>query len=245
MSNTSGSSFNIGKEARDLLYKDFAYQPPVRFDYRSLNWSSDVSGKVKLIAPGLSTLFSFTIPDYGRVELQYENPFVGIAGGIGLIRNSSNTYDPVANLSGVVGIGGSSLFTIGADLAADIATGAFDKFNAGLGFNGAFSTASLSLDKLDTLKASWYHMVNPLTNTALGAELKHSFSTNDTALAVGARHAFLPSTLAKARVSTHGSVGVVIQQGFWQKIFMSISGEVDFVGMNKSPTIGLSLAVRL
>ncbi|CAL9031212.1 unnamed protein product [Prunus brigantina] len=75
-------------------------------------------------------------------------------------------------------------------------------------------------------------MVNPLTNTALGAELKHSFSTNDTALAVGARHAFLPSTLAKARVSTHGSVAVVIQQGFWQKIFMSISGEVDFVGMN-------------
>ncbi|PQQ05283.1 mitochondrial outer membrane protein porin of 36 kDa [Prunus yedoensis var. nudiflora] len=100
----------------------------------------------------VNTLFSFTLPDYGRVELQYENPFVGIAGGIGLIRNSSNTYDPVANLSGVVGIGGSSLFTIGADLAADIATGAFDKFKAGLGFNGAFSTASLSLDKLDTLK---------------------------------------------------------------------------------------------
>ncbi|TQD75062.1 hypothetical protein C1H46_039431 [Malus baccata] len=84
-------------------------------------------------------------------------------------------------------------------------------------------------------------MVNPLSNTALGAELKHSFPINDTALTIGAQHAFLPSTVAKARVSTHGNVGVLIRQ----KVFLSISGEVDFRGVKRSPNFGLSLCVRL
>ncbi|KAM1679125.1 hypothetical protein ACFX1R_040974 [Malus domestica] len=56
-------------------------------------------------------------------------------------------------------------------------------------------------------------MVNPLSNTALGAELKHSFPINDTALTIGAQHAFLPSTVAKARVSRHGNVGVLTAEG--------------------------------
>ncbi|XP_050123613.1 mitochondrial outer membrane protein porin 1-like isoform X1 [Malus sylvestris] len=275
MSNTSGVRYNIGKDARgsiysahpvlpsslcllfpflsilniflyflsDLLYKDYVHELPIRFESKDFNWISDISCKVNLIAPGLSTLFSFNVPDYGQMELQYENGVAEIAGGIGLKRNPLKMCEPVALFSAV--IGGSSVCSIGTDLAFDISAGALAKFSAGFSLNSDFVSASLSLDKLDTVKASCFTMVNPLSNTALGAELKHRFSTNDSALAVGAQHAFFPSTLAKARVSTHGNVGVLIRQGFWQKLFLSMSGEVDFMGVQRSPRFGLSLSVRL
>lgn len=90
-------------------------------------------------------------------------------------------------------------------------------------------------------------MANPLTQTAIAAELKHSFSINDTAFAIGAQQALFPSTLVKGRISTHGKVAALIQQGLWEKIFLSISGEVDFTDTRQitTPKIGLSLAVRL
>ncbi|KAG7976791.1 hypothetical protein I3843_06G167900 [Carya illinoinensis] len=37
-------------------------------------------------------------------------------------------------------------------------------------------------DKGDALNASYYHTVSPLTNTAIGAELSRSFSSNDNTL---------------------------------------------------------------
>lgn len=90
-------------------------------------------------------------------------------------------------------------------------------------------------------------MANPQTQTAIAAELKHSFSINDTAFAIGAQQALFPSTLVKGRISTHGKVAALIQQGLWEKIFLSISGEVDFTDTREitTPKIGLSLGVRL
>ncbi|KAM1035999.1 hypothetical protein FF1_039072 [Malus domestica] len=85
--------------------------------------------------------------DCGRVELQCENVFAAVAGGIGLIRNPFKRYDPVANFSAVRG--GSSLISIGTDLAFDVSAGTLDKFNASFSFNSDFVSASLSLDKLD------------------------------------------------------------------------------------------------
>nr|GEX79467.1 mitochondrial outer membrane protein porin of 34 kDa-like [Tanacetum cinerariifolium] len=40
-------------------------------------------------------------------------------------------------------------------------------------------------DKGDTLNASYYHIVKPLTNTYVGAEANRSFSTNENTLTVG------------------------------------------------------------
>ncbi|KAM5570678.1 mitochondrial outer membrane protein porin of 36 kDa-like [Rosa sericea] len=251
MINTPGEFYDIGKKARDLLHKDYAHQPrvPIHFDYRSLKSNTDISCRVKdivPIVPELSTLFSFVTPNSGKVEMEYLNGLAGISGGIGLIQNDAlRRYDPIANLSGVIGRG--ALFSFGTDLAFDISTGTFNKFNAGLSLNSDFVNASLSLDSLDSLKASCHCLVNPLTKTAIAAELKHSFSGNDSALVIGAQHAFTPSTLVKGRISTHGKVGALIRQGLWERIFLSVSGEVDFTDTNPNATlkIGLSLAVRL
>ncbi|KAL6181580.1 hypothetical protein ACLB2K_048233 [Fragaria x ananassa] len=248
MSNTPSEFYDIGKKATDLLHNDYAHQPrsPIHFDYRSLKSNTDISCRVKDIGPGLSTLFSFFTPNYGKVELEYLNGLAGISGGIGLIRNDAlGRFDPIASLSGV--IGRDALFSLGTDLAFDISTGTFNKINAGLSLNSGFFDASLSLDRFDSLKASCHFTVNPLTKTAIAAELKHRFSISDTALAIGAQHAFTPSTLAKGRISTHGKVGALIRQGLWQRIFLSISGEVDFTDTrpNAALQIGLSLAVKL
>ncbi|KAJ0959986.1 hypothetical protein J5N97_000242 [Dioscorea zingiberensis] len=133
----------------------------------------------------------FVTPNSGKVELEYLNGLAGISGGIGLIQNDAlRRYEPIANLSGVIGRG--ALFSFGTDLAFDISTGQFNKFNAGLSLNSDFVNASLSLDGLDSLKAACHCLVNPLTKTAIAAELKHSFSGNDTALVIGAQHAFAP-----------------------------------------------------
>ncbi|KAK9925957.1 hypothetical protein M0R45_023214 [Rubus argutus] len=210
MSDTPGEFYDIGKKARDLLHKDYAHQPrpPIHFDHRSLKTNTDISCKVKDIVPGLSTLFSFSMPNSGKVELEYLNE------------------DMI------------QLQTFRVDI---------HKFNAGLSLNSPFVIAALSLDRLDTFKASCYYMANPLTQTAIAAELKHSFSINDTAFAIGAQQELFPSTLVKGRISTHGKVAALIQQGLWEKIFLSISGEVDFTDTREitTPKIGLSLAVRL
>lgn len=75
--------------------------------------------------------------------MQYENGVAEIAGGIGLKRNQQNMYDQVALFSAV--IGGSSVCSIGTDLAFDISAGALAKFSAGFSLNSDFVSASLSM----------------------------------------------------------------------------------------------------
>ncbi|GFY95149.1 P-loop containing nucleoside triphosphate hydrolases superfamily protein [Actinidia rufa] len=56
---------------------------------------------------------------------------------------------------------------LGTDVSFDSMTGCFTKCNAGLSFSNTDLIASLTVnDKGDTLSASYYHTVKPLTNTA-------------------------------------------------------------------------------
>ncbi|THU61951.1 hypothetical protein C4D60_Mb01t00020 [Musa balbisiana] len=60
-------------------------------------------------------------------------------------------------------------------------------------------------NKGDNLSASYYRLVNPLSSTAVGAELTHSFSSNENTLDFGTQHTLDP----------------------WCKSFFTISAEVD------------------
>ncbi|EOY02054.1 Mitochondrial outer membrane protein porin 1 isoform 2, partial [Theobroma cacao] len=187
----------IGKKARDLLYKD--YQGDHKFtvttytsdgvaitstgikkgellladvstQLKNKNITTDVkvdtSSKlfttvtVDEPAPGLKTIFSFVVPDQrsGKVELQYQHEYAGISTSIGL------TANPLVNFSGVVG---NNCVSVGTDLSFDTASGNFTKLNAGLNFTHSDLIASVTV---------------PLTNTAVGAELTHSFSSNENTL---------------------------------------------------------------
>ncbi|KAI4343837.1 hypothetical protein L6164_011141 [Bauhinia variegata] len=242
MSKCPGLYFDMGKKAREVLHKDYAQQPPIHFHYQVMDWNLDLSCQVEEIVPGLRSLCKFNIPDSGKVELQYLNDFTGITGCIGLIGNPLKGYDPVVNLSGLIG---TRILSLGTNLAFNISTRTFNKLSAGLSFNSAFLAASLTMhDKFDTLKASLYHAVNPLTNTAIAAEVKHSFSVNETGVTIGAQHALLPFTMLKARLDTYGKAGAVIQQQLFQRLFITFAGEMDFTAATKLPKIGCSMALR-
>ncbi|XWS37441.1 hypothetical protein CRYUN_Cryun19dG0043000 [Craigia yunnanensis] len=136
-----GLRFAIGKKARDLLYKDYAQQQPRQLRYQSFDWSFDFSCQIEEILPGLNTVFRVIIPDSGK-ELQYLRDYVGFSAGVGLKANPSTGFDPIANISGVIG---STIVSFGADLGIDITTRTLNKFSTGLSLNSAFLIASLTL----------------------------------------------------------------------------------------------------
>ena len=266
---------DIGKRARDLLYKDYqsdhkftitTYSPTgvaitssgtkkgdlfladVNTQLKNKNITTDIkvdtsSNLVTTItvdepAPGLKAIFSFKVPDQrsGKVELQYLHDYAGISTSIGL------TANPIVNFSGVIG---SNLLALGTDLSFDTKTGNFTKVNAGLSFANADLIASLTLnDKGDTLSASYYHTVNPLTSTAVGAEVAHSFSSNENTITVGTQHALDPLTSVKARVNNFGKASALIQHEWRPKSFFTVSGEVDTKAIEKSAKVGLALALK-
>ncbi|KAJ8649918.1 hypothetical protein MRB53_002941 [Persea americana] len=275
MAKGPGLYFDIGKKARDLLYKDYQcdqkftlttytstgvaitstgikkgelFLADINTQLKNKNITTDIKVDtnsnlfttitVDEPAPGLKTIFSFIVPDQrsGKVELQYLHDYAGINTSIGL------TANPVVNFSGVIGSGAVAL---GADVAFDTATGNFTKYNVGFNFTNADLITSLTLnDKGDTLRASYYHTVSPLTNSAVGAELSHSFSSNDNTLTIGTQHALDPLTLVKARLNNYGKVSALIQHAWRPKSLITISGEVDTRAIEKSAKVGLALALK-
>ncbi|KAB2064488.1 hypothetical protein CXB51_024432 [Gossypium anomalum] len=265
----------IGKKARDLLYKDYQtdhkftlttssptgvaitsagtkkgelFLADVNTQLKNKNVTTDIKVDtysnlyttitVDQPAPGLKAIFSFRVPDQrsGKVELQYLHEYAGISSSIGL------TANPIVNLSGVIG---TNVLALGTDLSFDTKTGNFTKCNAGLSFSNVDLIASLTLnEKGDSLNASYYHIVNPMTNTAVGAEVTHSFSTNENTITIGTQHALDPLTMVKARVNNAGKASALIQHEWRPRSLITISGEVDTKSIDKSAKVGLALALK-
>lgn len=111
-------------------------------------------------------------------------------------------------------------------------------------YDGHFVFDDCRNDKGDALTASYYHLVSPLSNTAVGAELSHSFSSNENTLTIGTQHALDPLTSVKARVNNYGRASALIQHEWRPKSLFTISGEVDTRAIEKSAKIGLALALK-
>lgn len=189
-------------------------------------------------APGLKTIFSFKLPDqrFAKVEVQYLHEYAGISTSIGL------TANPVMSFAGVLG---SKNLSLGTDISYDSKTGFFNKYNVGLSFCHEDLIASLTLnDKGDTVNASYYHLVNPLTSTAVGAEITHSLSTGENSITLGTQHALDPLTTVKARLNNSGKASALIQHEWRPKSLFTISGEVDTKNIDKSAKVGLALALK-
>ncbi|KAF2315987.1 hypothetical protein GH714_040782 [Hevea brasiliensis] len=201
------------------------------------------------ILPGVTTFFRFTIPDSCKVELRFLGDYFGIAGGVemqaceqGPFRGKG--YNPFVNLSGVAG---NTFFSLGTDISFNVATRNFDEFSAGLSFNSPFLISALNLDdKLDAVKASCHYTFNPLTTTAIAAELNHNFSENGaTTITVGAQHSFFPFTLMKVRVNNEAKIGGLVRMELWEKLLVAATGELDFRAPNKISKIGMSINFNL
>lgn len=266
---------DIGKKARDLLYRDYqsdhkfslttytangvaitssgakkgeAFLADVNTKLINKNITTDIKVDtnsklyttitVDEAAPGLKTILSFVAPDQrsGKVELQYLHENAGISTSIGL------TATPIVNFSAVAG---NNTVALGTDVSFDTASGDLTKYNAALSYSTTDLIASLILsDKLDTLTASYYHTVSPLTNTAVGAELTHGFSSNENTLTIGTQHSLDPLTSVKARVNNAGIASALLQHEWRPKSLFTISGEVDTRAIDKSAKVGLALALK-
>ncbi|PNX94762.1 mitochondrial outer membrane protein porin [Trifolium pratense] len=203
-------------------------------------------------APGLKAILSFRVPEQrsGKAEIQYLHDYAGISASVGL------TANPIVNLSGVIG---TNVTALGSDLSYDSKTGEVTKFNAGVSFTKDDLVASLILrshiskppvrnilknEKGDLLNASYYHVVNPLTKTAVGAEVAHRLSTKENTLTLGTQHALDPLTTVKARFNNFGKANALIQHEWRPRSFFTISGEVDTKAIEKSAKVGIALALK-
>ncbi|KAE9449246.1 hypothetical protein C3L33_18861, partial [Rhododendron williamsianum] len=275
MAKGPGLYTDIGKKARDLLYKDYqsdhkftitTYSPTgvaitssavkkgdlfladVNTQLKNKNVTTDIKVDtssnlfttitVDEPCPGLKTILSFKVPDQrsGKLELQYLHDYAGVSSSVGL------TANPIVNFSGVVG---TNVVALGTDVSFDTKEGNFTKCNAGLSFTNADLIAALTLnDKGETLNASYYHSVRPLTSTAVGGEISHSFSTNENTITAGTQHSLDPFTTVKARVNNFGKVSALIQHEWRPKSLFTISGEVDTKAIDKTAKFGLALALK-
>ncbi|KAL5206210.1 hypothetical protein ABZP36_034419 [Zizania latifolia] len=265
----------IGKKARDLLYKD--YQTDHKFtlttyttngvaitatstkkadlifgeiqsQIKNKNITIDVKANsnsnivttvtVDEFTPGLKSILSFAVPDQrsGKFELQYLHDYAGVNASIGL------TANPIVNLSSVFG---TKALAVGADVSLDTATGNLTKYNAGLSFINQDLIASLNLNnKGDSLTASYYHIVSEFTRTAVGAELTHSFSSNENTLTFGTQHALDPLTVVKARFNNSGKASALLQHEWRPKSLWTISAEVDTKAIEKSSKVGIAVVLK-
>ncbi|KAL5713226.1 Voltage-dependent anion-selective channel protein 1 [Ranunculus cassubicifolius] len=106
-----------------------------------------------------------------------------------------------------------------------------------------FALFSLN-DKGDTLNASYYHIVNPLTFTVVGAEVSHSFSKNENTFTIGTTHSLDLLTSVKAKMNNSGKVSALLQHEWHPKSLITFSGEVDVRNIEKSSKVGLALALK-
>lgn len=83
-----------------------------------------------------------------------------------------------------------------------------------------------------------------MTNTVVGAEISHNFTTKENAITVGTQHAIDPLTTVKARVNNAGVANALIQHEWRPKSFFTVSGEVDSRAIEKSAKVGIALALK-
>lgn len=99
-------------------------------------------------------------------------------------------------------------------------------------------------DKFDTLSASCYQVVGPLTNTAVGAEVVYCFSRDEETITIGAQCALNRMTTAMARVNNFGKASVTMRHEWRPVSIVSFSAEVDTRSIVESTKFGLALALN-
>ncbi|KAI9126260.1 hypothetical protein K1719_002681 [Acacia pycnantha] len=237
---------DIGKRARDLLYKD--YQSDHKFTLTTYTASG-----IAITSTGTRKGEVF-LADV-NTQLKNKNITTDVK-----VDTNSNVHTTITVDEPAPGVKAILRFIVPdqrsgkvelqyqheyADLAYDTASSNFTKYDAGLNFIHSDLIASLTLNnKGDTLKASYYHTVSPLTNTAVGAELSHIFSNNENTFTIGTQHALDPLTSVKGRVNNYGLASALIQHDWTPKTRFTLSGEVDTRAIDKSAKVGIALALK-
>ncbi|PIN14095.1 Porin/voltage-dependent anion-selective channel protein [Handroanthus impetiginosus] len=265
---------DIGRRARDLLTKDYNYDQKfslsipsstgtgltatgvkkdqyffgdISTQYKSgkatvdvkVDTYSNISTKVTYdVLPGTKAAISFSVPDNrsGKLDLHYFHHHANVNSSIGL--NPS----PLVEVATAFG---SKDVAIGGEIGFDTSSLSFTKCNAGISFNKPdFSAALILTDKGQSVKASYVHLVNPLSGTEIAAEMTHRLSGFENSFSFGSIHKVDPLTLVKTRFSDNGKVALLCQHEWRPKSLATVSAEYDTKAINVAPKFGLSIALK-
>ncbi|CAL9092252.1 membrane protein porin [Musa troglodytarum] len=190
------------------------------------------------ILPSTKAIASIKLPDYnsGKLEVRYLHHHASLASVMALKQS------PVVELSGTVGAQG---LAFGAEAGFDTASGAFTKYGAGVSLTKPEYDASVVMaDKGDTLRASYVYHLDEMQKSSVVAEFVRRFSTNENTVTVGGQHALDPKTTVKARLNNSGKLGALLQHELRLKSTLTISGELDTKALERTPRLGLALALK-
>lgn len=273
MSKGPGLYAGIGKNARDLLYKD--YQGDHKFTlttYSPTGVAITSSGTKKgdLFLADVNTQFKHkNITTDVKVDTSNNLSFivtaVDLAPGLKTIFNFKvpdersgkvelqylHDYVGLNTSIGLTanpivnfsGVLGSKTVSAGTDVSFDTKTGTFLKCNAGLSFSNADLIAALTLNDKGETLNASYYHILNRL-TAVGAEIAHNISSAQNTITLGAQHALSPLTVVKGRVNNYGKTSAVIQHEWRPKSLFTISAEVDTKAIEKSAKVGLALALK-
>ncbi|KAK4392618.1 Mitochondrial outer membrane protein porin 6 [Sesamum angolense] len=244
------SSTGMGLTATGIK-KDQIFVGDISTQYRSgkatvdvkVDTYSNISTKVTYdVVPGTKAAISFNVPDHksGKLDVHYIHHHAAINSSIGL--NPSPLLEVAAAI-------GSKDVAIGGEIGFDTSSSSFTKCNAGISFNMPDFSAALIIvlkqaDKGQTVKASFAHLVNPLTGTEVAAEMTHRLSGYENSFSIGSIHKVDPLTLVKTRFSDNGKVAVLSQRQWRPNSIATFSAEYDTKAVNQAPKFGLSIALK-
>ncbi|CAH9118595.1 unnamed protein product [Cuscuta epithymum] len=263
---------DIGKKARDLLYKD--YQTDHKFTFSTISptgvaitssgskkgdvFVADVN--IKLKNKNVITDIKVDTNSNLFTTITLDEPAPGLKAIISFrVPEQRSEKIEVQYLHKYVGINtsvaltaspvlnfsgvvGTNVLALGTDLCFDTKVGDFTKCNAGLSFTNSGLIAALSLNEKGDILSASYYH-NVKPCTSIGAEVTHRFSKVENTLTLGTQHQLDPLTTVKARLNNVGKASALLQREWRPKSFFTVSGEVDTKSVNKSPKFGLALAL--
>lgn len=100
-------------------------------------------------------------------------------------------------------------------------------------------------NKGDLLRASYVHYLDPEKRNAAVVQFTQELSTKRNTLTVGGSCAVDRHTVVKARLDDRGKFSTLLEYNFRPKSCLTISGEFNTKAVDRSPKIGLELALVL
>lgn len=147
---------------------------------------------------------------------------------------------PVVSLSSALG---TKNIAFGAEVSVDTKAFTLCKHSCGLYLSKGDASASLIMENENLLRAAFHQKVDE--STSIGADVVHTLSSNASSVTIGCSHLIDTSTVVKAKVTTDGTVCVVLKRNLKPRCYVSVSAESDcnLRGSSKGTKFGLCIAL--
>ncbi|CAI5956033.1 unnamed protein product [Closterium sp. NIES-64] len=269
-----GSFSDIGKKAKELLFKHYAYDHSInistktdsglKFQTASVKKGDEVSCDVKTEVEIGNVEAEFKLDT--KSKLYFKAVYEDLAPGLklaltGIVPDSKATKaeltykQELLHVNATVGLVTQPVFegalavgtkgvVVGAELGYDTATNSATKYNLGVAYSESDFAASLLIADKLDTLKAAYFQ-KVKKDVEVAVEAAHKLSKSDTTFTAGASFELDPLTEAKLRFNNRGTVAALLQHEFRPKSKVTIAGEVDSKALDKSGKVGLAIALKL